>query len=245
VLKNHCQVRGHRVFIFPPRRAPGQSSCHRTAGRYGQADVFAALTTTLFAASRVSVAVWHQAAQTGRGRTQSPRLGLPCAAEQKICRMSSPQSQLLQARGLQTCPEIPGKIRDPLVEEAAPLEGGRRPPMAYRLPRRWIRPFLGEVRAQAVTTGGSVTVTAPAAWVRHGHCDPGGTSPAHKPECPQAGRFHSKPPGRYGDWPTPPPSPADGSLHANHTLSAACLYAGQVPWVNTARHATHLKCTRA
>jgi hypothetical protein len=40
VLKNHCQVRRHRVLIFPPRRAPGQSSRHRTAGRYAQATRF-------------------------------------------------------------------------------------------------------------------------------------------------------------------------------------------------------------
>ena len=40
VLKNHCQVRRHRVLIFPPCRAPGQSSRHRTAGRYGQATRF-------------------------------------------------------------------------------------------------------------------------------------------------------------------------------------------------------------
>jgi len=37
----------------------------------------------------------------------------------------------------------------------------------------------------------------------------------------------------------------DGSLHANHTSSAARLQAGQVPWADTARHITGLKCTRA
>ena len=96
---------------------------------------------------------------------------------------------LLQARGLQTHPEIPGERRgapgDPLVDGAAPLEGRQRPPTAYRLPRRWTRPFLGEVRARAVTFGEPVTVTArPAGSVTVTTIPGSPTSRARKPRVP-------------------------------------------------------------
>jgi hypothetical protein len=47
VLKNHCQVRRHRMLIFPPRPAPGNLAVTGAAWRYGPQPSLMASTTTL------------------------------------------------------------------------------------------------------------------------------------------------------------------------------------------------------
>ena len=72
---------------------------------------------------------------------------------------------LLQVRGLQAHPRIPGKLRvapgDPLVDAAAPLEVERRPPAPHRSSRPVVQAVGGRDRAVQHREGTGHSVSIP------------------------------------------------------------------------------------
>lgn len=137
VLENHCQVRGHRILILPPRPAPGQSGRHRTRPGLRLRDVSLMRSRPRsFVAERAVPATRAGPAVAGAApdaRTASParRRRDPCGAG--ACRPLRP------ARG-----HLPGKggpgPRQPAVDARARVRrlGPRRSPgPAWCTPTWW------------------------------------------------------------------------------------------------------------